>query len=111
MKAIYASAALLAALVPAVAAGVRAEEAAKIFTAKCAACHGKNGKGNPAMAKAFKLEPGKMSLVSEASLKKTDAELVKITTEGHGKMPAYKGKLTDTEIQNLVIHIRSLAPK
>ena len=85
--------------------------AAKLYAAKCASCHAKDAKGNPAMAKAFKMEPEKLNLLAEASLKKTDAELAKITTDGSGKMPAYKGKLSDADIKGLVGYIRSLAPK
>jgi mono/diheme cytochrome c family protein len=40
--------------------------------------------------------------------KQTDAELVKWITDGKGKMPAYKGKLTPAEIDALVAFIRTL---
>ena len=41
----------------------------------------------------------------------TDAQLTDIVTNGKGKMPAYKGKLTDAQIKELVGFIRSLAKK
>jgi mono/diheme cytochrome c family protein len=83
---------------------------AKTYAAKCVSCHGKDGKGNPAMAKAFKVEPEKLNLTSDATQSKTDGDLIKITTDGSGKMPAYKGKLSDAEIKDQVAYIRTLAP-
>ncbi len=86
------------------------DAAAKIYAAKCASCHGKDGKGNPAMAKVFKLEPAALDVVKDSSLAKSDADLVKLTADGKEKMPAYKGKLSDAEIAGLVSYIRTLAP-
>ena len=92
------------------AADAPVDGSAKIYAAKCASCHAKDARGNPAMAKVFKVEPEKLSLVSEASLAKTDADLIKVITDGSGKMPSYKGKLTDAEIKDQIVYIRSLAP-
>jgi len=83
---------------------------AKLYAAKCASCHAKDGKGNPAMAKVFKVEAEKLSLVKDATQAKTDADLIKVITDGSGKMPAYKGKLTEAEIKDQVAYIRTLAP-
>jgi len=63
-----------------------------------------NGSGDTAMGKAMKLR----DLRSPEVQKQTDAELTKITADGKGKMPAYKGKLTDAEITALVAHMRAL---
>ncbi len=41
----------------------------------------------------------------------TDAQLIDATTNGKDKMPAYKGKITDGEIKQLVAYIRQLAKK
>ena len=43
--------------------------------------------------------------------KQTDAELTKVTEDGKGKMPAYKGKLTDAQIKDLVAFVRTLKKK
>lgn len=44
--------------------------------------------------------------------KETDAQLNDSITNGKGKkMPAYKGKLTDDQIKDLVGYIRDLAKK
>jgi mono/diheme cytochrome c family protein len=44
--------------------------------------------------------------------KQTDVQLIDSVTNGKGKkMPAYKGKLTDDEIKQLVGYIRELGKK
>ena len=87
------------------------EKFGKIFAAKCASCHGKDGKGKPAMAKVFKVEPAALDLTTETVAEKKNEDLDAITAEGKGKMPAYKGKLTPAEISGLSAYIKALAPK
>ena len=48
------------------------------------------------------------SFKSDEDVKATDAELIKQTKEGVGKMQGYAGKLTDAEIQDVVAYIRTL---
>jgi cytochrome c6 len=44
--------------------------------------------------------------------KQTDAQLIDVTANGKGKkMPAYKGKLTDDQIKELVGYIRGIGKK
>ncbi|MBL0057548.1 MAG: c-type cytochrome [Elusimicrobia bacterium] len=94
-----------------------AEDAAKIYSSKCAMCHGKDAKGNPGMAKSLGAE--KLNLLDAATQAKTDADLIKATAEGAGTpkasgakpMPAFKGKVADVDIKALVAYVRSLAPK
>ena len=99
MKKMLAAALLSAfAVVPAFADG------AATFKAKCAMCHGADGAGQTTMGKNLGLK----DLGSADVQKLSDAELTKITSDGKGKMPAYKGKLTPEEIKAVVAHIRSL---
>ena len=70
------------------------------YKAKCAMCHGADGSGNKAM--------GTMPLGGADVQKMSDADLTAAITNGKGKMPAYKGKLTDAQIGDLVSYIRSL---
>lgn len=91
-------AALLAAALPAA-----AEDAAALYKSKCQVCHGADGKGSPAGQKM-----GVKDFQSPDVAKQTDAELIKVTKEGKGKMPKYDGKLTDDQIKELVKYIRSL---
>jgi mono/diheme cytochrome c family protein len=90
------------------AAPLRADDAASLFKAKCAVCHGADGSGNTAMGKQMQSP----DLRSEEVQKQTDAQLIDATANGKGKkMPAYKGKLTDDQIKGLVGYIRDLAKK
>lgn len=82
-----------------------------LYNSKCASCHGKDGKGNPAMAKMFKVEPAVLDLTTKAVQDKKDEELNALTANGKGKMPAYKGKVSDADIAALTAHIRSFVKK
>jgi mono/diheme cytochrome c family protein len=102
MKAIInvmALALLLAAALPAAAA----DDAAALYKSKCQICHGADGKGTPAGQKM-----GAKDFQSPEVAKQSDAELIKVTKDGKGKMPKYDGKLTDDQIKGLVKYIRSL---
>lgn len=59
--------------------------------AKCKGCHGADGKGNAAMKVPAFASPNKDIILS-----------------GKGKMPSYKGKLTDAEIDEVVAYIKTL---
>jgi cytochrome c6 len=70
-----------------------------MFKAKCAACHGANGKGNEIL---------KTPDMTTADVqKKSDADLSSSITNGKGKMPAFK-TLTPDQVKDLVSYIRSL---
>ena len=88
---------ILALALPQIAA---AQSAADTFKAKCAMCHGADGSGKAAM--------GTKPLGSADIQKMSDADLNAAITNGKGKMPAYKGKLTDAQIGDLVKFIRTL---
>jgi cytochrome c6 len=83
---------VLAAVLLAAAGLARADAAgAEVFQKKCAMCHGKDGKGSPAG-----LKMGAKDLNATAL---TEADVAKVVADGRGKMTAFKGKLTDAEIQ------------
>ncbi len=69
-------------------------QAKDTFKAKCAMCHGPDGAGATSMGKAM----GVKDLGSAEIQKKSDADLTGAITNGKGKMPAYKGKLSDAQI-------------
>jgi cytochrome c6 len=79
-----------------------AQDAAATYKAKCAMCHGPEGKGG---------KMGTRDFASPEVQKESDADLAGIITKGKGKMPSYDGKLKDTEIKDLVTYIRGLAKK
>lgn len=86
----------------------RADDAATLYEKKCSACHSADGGGTSDMGKKL----GSPDLRSDAIQKETDAQLTDGITNGKGKkMPAYKSKLTDDQIKDLVGYIRELAKK
>jgi len=91
-------------LIAACAAPAYADDAAATYKAKCAMCHGPDGKGTAAGTKM-----GVHDFASPEVKAETDAQLTELITKGKGKMPAYGGKLKDTEIKDLVTYIHSLA--
>lgn len=82
---------------------------ASLYNSKCASCHAKDGKGNAAMAKAFKTDAAALDLTDKATLDKTDADLDAVTKKGLRKMPAFAGKLSDQEISALTAYFRGFS--
>jgi mono/diheme cytochrome c family protein len=76
-------------------------DGAAIYKAKCAMCHGPDGKGETPMGKTLKLK----DLGSAEVQKLTDVEITKILTEGKGKMP--KSKLSAEEMEAVIKYIRT----
>ena len=92
------------ALVAMSAAPAMADDAAALYKSKCQMCHGPDGKGDTPAGKKM----GARDFHSPEVAKQSDAEMIKITTDGKGKMPPFKGKLSDDEIKGLVKYIRGL---
>jgi len=74
------------------------------YKAKCAGCHGADGKGDTSVGKMMKIR----DLASADVQSQSDADLNGIITNGKGKMPKYDGKLTADQIKDLVKYIRTL---
>jgi cytochrome c6 len=83
----------------------KADDAAATYKAKCTACHAADGSGATAAGKAMNVP----DLRGDEIQKMSDAQLIDATTNGKNKMPAYKGKLTDDQIKQLVGYTRTLA--
>ena len=75
-----------------------------LFTSKCALCHGADASGDTAIGKNLKIK----NLHSPEVQGMSDADLKTVITNGRNKMPAFKGKLTDPQIDQAVAYIRSL---
>ena len=86
------------------AASFAADSGADLYKAKCASCHGADGKGDTAMGKSLKLK----DLASEDVQKMSDADLEGIIEKGKKPMPAYEGKLSKDQITEVVKYIRSM---
>jgi mono/diheme cytochrome c family protein len=81
-----------------------ADAGADVYKAKCASCHGPDGKGETAMGKNLKLK----DLASAEVQKQSDADLTTLIEKGKKPMPGYEGKLTKDQITDLVKYIRAL---
>lgn len=75
-----------------------------VYDKSCKMCHGVDGKGNPAIAKALNvtLKP----LGSAEVQAKSDADLKKDSTQGTGKMKPVK--LSDAQAADVVSYLRTL---
>jgi len=72
------------------------------YKAKCAMCHGATGQGESPTGKAMKVAP---------FAKAPEADMIAITTKGKGKMPGFKGKLTDAQIKEVNDYVYSTLVK
>jgi cytochrome c6 len=79
----------------------------KLYAAKCAACHGPDGKGQTAMGKSNKLR----DLASADVQKLSDEDLSTIISSGKNKMPAYGKSLKPDQIKELVAYVRAFGKK
>jgi len=89
----------MAALCPTGAWAADAAAGKPVFDAKCKACHGATGEGNPNMAKALKVELKPLSA--------TSADVKKVVTEGQGKMKPV-ASVTGSDLDNVVAYVHSL---
>src|ERR1700745_2552420 len=81
------------------------DKSAATYKAKCATCHGADGKGDTPAGKSTKVR----SFADPEVVKANDDDLAGITEKGKGKMPGYGKSLKPDEIKDMVAYIRSLA--
>src|ERR1700760_1070243 len=84
-----------------------AQDGAAIYKSKCQTCHGADGMAGTPAGKSTKARPFNDPEVMKIS----DDDLIAVTTNGKNKMPAYKGKLTDAQIKEVVAYIHTLQKK
>jgi cytochrome c6 len=103
-KAIRFQVALAAVVLLAGAVGFAQSGGEATYKAKCQSCHGAAGIPSAGMAKAMGVKP-----VTDPAVKSsTEAKMIEVTKNGEGKMPAFKGKLTDAQIKDSVDYFRTL---
>ncbi len=76
------------------------------YKARCAMCHGPDGKGETATGKAMKVK----DFASDEVQKMSDADLTDAISKGKGKMPAYK-TLTPDQVKDLASYVRAFGKK
>ncbi len=73
-----------------------------IYKSKCQMCHGADGSGNTPAGKMMKVP------AVSAFIKTSDADLIAATKNGKGKMQPFAGKLTDAQIKDAVLYLKTL---
>lgn len=83
---------------------IAASEGKTLYDTKCAQCHGKDGIAKPpgAGSKNFNDPAFQGAWSSDA--------IAKITSEGKGKMPGYRSKLSPEQIKAVAAHVKTLGP-
>jgi mono/diheme cytochrome c family protein len=109
MKRLLTIAPLLVMAMAVLAPVARADEAkgSTDYKAKCAMCHGPDGKGQTAMGKNLKLK----DLGSGEVQNLHDSDIKTLVENGKGKMPPMKGKMTDKQIEDVIQYVRTLKDK
>ena len=79
----------------------------KIYTEKCARCHKEDGSGGKTEIAGRTINAE--NLISEKQKKESDADYIEAIEKGFPDdgMPAFKGKLSDQEIKDVVKYIRT----
>lgn len=89
----------------AAAAGWAQGDAKAIFLDKCSICHGEDGAGKTAKGRKLKVKDVHVTSKSES-----EADMIKIVTDGKGKdMDSFSKDFSPAQIKGLVEYYRSLA--
>ena len=95
-------------LLPAEAADIASGK--KVYVEKCLRCHGAGGKGDG--PKAAALSKTALDYTDRKKMAQvTDAELKQVLLDGNPPMPAYKGRLSDKDVDDVIAYIRTFAAK
>lgn len=86
-------------------AGQENELGKQVYEKRCVSCHGADGKGVEKMAKMLKVEMPDLT----ASSGKSEADLLKLLSEGKKPMPAFGKSLSQEELQAVLDYANSLA--
>jgi cytochrome c6 len=81
------------------------DKSAATYKAKCATCHGADGRGDTPAGKSTKAR----SFADPEVVKASDDDLAGIIEKGKAKMPGYGKSMKPDEIKDMVAYIRSLA--
>jgi mono/diheme cytochrome c family protein len=82
----------------------------RVFKTQCALCHGEKGDGKGDLATEMKLTLPDFTK-PDALANRTDGELFAIIGSGKDPMPTQKGRMTESQMWNLVNYLRALSGK
>ena len=80
-----------------------ADDAAALYKAKCASCHGADGTGNTPAGKKLATR----DFHSPEAKGQSDAALLNVTLKGKNKMPTYEKSLGADKCKALIAYIRT----
>lgn len=80
-------------------------DATAVYNAKCAGCHGRDGRARSAHSKH---EHARDLTTAEWQDSVSDERIYNSISNGKGKMPGFKKKLSDAQIDELVSYVRRL---
>ena len=78
------------------------DEGAQTFKSNCVVCHGADGTGTPTGKSLMAPD-----LHSDAVQKMTIAQMITQVSDGKNNMPPFKSTLTDEQIKNVVMYVRT----
>ena len=78
------------------------DEGAQTFKSNCVVCHGADGTGTPTGKSLMAPD-----LHSDAVQKMTVAQMITQVSDGKNNMPPFKSTLTDEQIKNVVMYVRT----
>jgi mono/diheme cytochrome c family protein len=82
----------------------------KYWMDACARCHGVNGNGRDAKGSPLP-DAGFDFTDARKANKKKDADWIKITMDGKDKMPSFKDKMSEADVQGMIPIIRKFAAR
>ncbi len=80
----------------------------KLFEGKCARCHAKDATGNPKMLKLLNVTRDKINLHRDEVVRMSVFQIETMVDSGKHRMPNYRGKLTDDQIHEVALYLKSL---
>jgi mono/diheme cytochrome c family protein len=86
-------------------ASTTAGDARSTYNSKCASCHGRDGRANSMHARH---EKARDLTTAEWQDSVSDERIYNSISNGKGKMPGFKKKLSDAQIDELVNYVRRL---
>jgi cytochrome c6 len=93
--------------VAALQANAQNSPAKDLFAGKCAVCHAADGSASTSVGKSLKVP----NFHSADFQNRPDAELKAMIVKGKGAMPTFAGKLSDAQIDQMIVYIHTLGKK
>jgi mono/diheme cytochrome c family protein len=82
----------------------------QVYQAKCRNCHGEDGNGHGPQAWMYSVRPSDFTDAKKMD-QTTDGELFWKIAKGRRPMPSFQGKLSEREMWEVVVYIRTFAQK